>query len=186
MTDASTRLAKGDAHIGTSATPSTEKAAVPPAASTVILPTQPFPVAAMLMGGCARPAASQDVSSVSAIWISVDANITCRLSCTAHHECALAVASHLPSSSSTTGPADASVLCSHPDNCGGRAVVASANEACLLAGTPFQLPKSAGSALTTRSETFAATHMPHCLTPSASTQASMHADDLHYLTLPFM
>ena len=59
------------------------------------------------------------------------------------------------------------------------------DEACLLAGTPFRLPKSADFALSTLSDTFAATPMPHCLTPSASTQASMQADDLHYLTLPF-
>ena len=53
-----------------------------------------------------------------------------------------------------------------------------------LAGTPFPSPKGAGFALSTLSDAFAATPMPHSLTPSASTQASMQANGLHYLTLP--
>ena len=92
MTDVSTRLTEGNVHIDTSATPSTTGTALPPADSTVILLLQPFPVAAMLIRGYAGPAASQDVSTVSAMWISVDANITIRLSCIAHRGCALAVA----------------------------------------------------------------------------------------------
>ena len=58
------------------------------------------------------------------------------------------------------------------------------NEACLSAGTPFRLPKCAGFASTTLRDTFAATC--HTALLSASTQASMQADGLHYLTLPFV